>query len=313
MWDGGFTVQVKEGNMCGTGDNRFTPNTVSVPVGSRQDLVLQFKKNGDYWEASEVRIVNPDGSTFKYEDYSFHVNSVKVKDSANIVISNVLPANIVLGLFTWDPTDDYSTNRNYNHEVDIEISKWGDPNNKDVQFLIQPPPGYPQKYSFYSRTDTNTYDQSDQLNSFDWLPNKISWSSTAGGGQTHKYTTEDAVLKGCTDNVQCLPAAVEIRINLWSIGGSTTAPQGLSDTDVVEVIIDNFTHEESSVEFALPGDDCSKHCQCEGHWFDGKCSGTNEHPSNSPSETSDHPSNSPTGADALCIDDQSFTYEKTKV
>jgi len=273
MWDGDFTVQVKEGNVCGPGGNRFTQDTVSVSTSTgNQALVLQFKKNGAFWEASEVRIIKPDNSPFKYGEYSFHVNSVKVKDSSNNIISNVLPANIVLGLFTWDPTDDYAMHQNWNHEVDIEISKWGIPDNKDVQFLMQPP-GDPQMYRFYSGDGTNTYDQSDQTYSFNWLPNKISWSSTAGGGQTHIYTTEDAVLKGCTDYVQCLPADIEIRINLWSIDGLTAAPQGLSDTDSIEVVLDDFTYQESNVEYASPGDYCSKHCQCEAELgcVNGQC------------------------------------------
>lgn len=259
MWDGSYKVQVKEGNICGPGDNRFSRNTVSR---SGDELTLQFKKNGGVWEASEVRIVIPDETPYKYGDYAFHVKSVAVKNSAGIILSDILPKEIVLGLFTWDPTDDYSVHQNWNHEVDIEISRWNSDTNADTQFLVQPP-GYPQMYRFYSGLSSNTYQQSNHRHSFKWLPNEISWLSTAGGGHSHAYTTKSAILGGGIDYVQCLPADVEIRLNLWSVNGMGSGPSALNNDDYVEVIIDNFTYEEDGIEFAAPGDYCSKHCQCE--------------------------------------------------
>jgi len=37
-------------------------------------------------------------------------------------------------MFTYDPTDPYVHYR----ELDIEISKWGDENNLNGQFVVQP-------------------------------------------------------------------------------------------------------------------------------------------------------------------------------
>lgn len=283
MWDGSYKVQVKEGDVCGPGDNRFSRNTISR---SGDELTLQFKKNGSIWEGSEVRIVIPDGSPFKYGNYKFHIKSVSVKNSAGTIISEILPKNLVLGLFTWDPTDDYSSNENWNHEVDIEISRWSVDGNADMQFLVQPPVS-PQMYRFYSGLSSGTYEQSNHWHSFRWLPNEISWLSTAGGGQSHVYTTKSAILEGGTDYVQCLPADVEIRLNLWSVDGMDPGPSGLSDDDYVEVIIDNFQYEEDGIEFVAPGDYCSKHCQCEAALgcSNGQCLSI---------PLSDYPSSSPT-------------------
>ena len=284
MWDGSYKVQVKEGNVCGPGNNRFTKDTVSVTKGTptgtggtdSDSLVLHLKKNVNtgVWESSEVRIVNPDESPFQYGNYTFHVESVAVKNGSGQTTSTILPANIVLGLFTWDPTDRYSSHENWNHEVDVEVSRWGTDTNADTQFLIQPP-GSPQMYRFYSGPtgSPDTYEQSDQWHSIRWLPNRMLWSSTAGGGQSHVYTTENAVLSGCEDLVQCLPADVEIRINLWNMDGPL-APRGLlNDDDYVEVVIGNFVYEEAGIDFVAPGDYCSKHCQCEAAQgcVDGKC------------------------------------------
>ena len=270
MWDGPFKVQVKEGDTCGPGNNKFTANTVAV---SGDELTLQFKKVGSTWSSSEVRIVLQDGSPFRYGNYTFHVKTVAVKDSSTSeTISNTLPSNLVLGLFTWDDTDNYSIHENWSHEVDIEMSQWGSATNADLQFLVQPPAD-PQMYRFYSGSNSS-YKQSNQWHSFKWLPNKIHWLSTAGGGHSHTYSTEQALLYGLKDYVQCLPADVEIRMNLWSIDGKTNPPDGVNDNQYVEVVIDNFHYQEDGISFADPGDFCTKHCQCSGvgGCVNGRCS-----------------------------------------
>jgi len=268
-----FTVQVKEGASCGPGANRFTRNTVSLSDGG-DELTMEFKKVDDNWEASEVRVFLPNEGQFNYGEYTFNVKSVEVIDTVTgDVTSTVLPKDLVLGLFTWDPTEKYSeTNpQNWNHEVDIEISRWNGETNSDVQFLMQPPES-PQMYRFYSG-DENTYDQSNHSYSFNWLPGGISWASTAGGGEAHEYTVENAVLQGRRDYVQCLPANIEIRLNLWNMFGSN-APNGLSDTEYVKVVIDRFEYVESSVSHVEDGGYCSKHCQCVGNCLNGKCEAT---------------------------------------
>lgn len=318
-----YNVQVKEGNICGPGNNRFSRNTVSrdrdrdtvtdtVTDTTGDDLVLQFKKNGSVWEASEVRVVNSNGSPFRYGNYTFHVKSVAVKNSSTgNTIAHKLPINIVLGLFTWDPTDRYDVHENWNHEVDIEISQWGSETNKDAQFLMQPD-GYPQKYRFYSgSSSSSSFQQSDQWYSFQWLPNQISWLSTAGGGQTHLYTTEHAVTNGCEDYVQCLPANVEIRLNLWSKDGLNSPPTGLNDDDYVQVVIGSFAYQEAvGVEFVEPGGYCSKHCQCEADLgcVNGKCVAppTTEPPTTTPSSS---PTTTPTTINtSITCNDSPFPF-----
>lgn len=277
MWthDGndGYEVQVKEGNVCGPGNNRFSRNTVSR---SNDELTLQFKRNSatNAWEASEVRMTQSNGQPYTYGYFTFHVKSVAVVDSTTgNTISDLLPPNIVLGLFTWDPTDRYSIHENWNHEVDIEISRWNEAGNADTQFLVQPPKS-PQMYRFFSGTSPNTYQQSDQWHSFRWLPNVIHWNSTAGGGHTHSYSTEQAITAGIEDYVQCLPADVEMRMNLWSTSGLWATPVGMSNDQYIEVVIDHFAyHEATGIQYAAPGDYCSKHCQCEAELgcVNGRC------------------------------------------
>ena len=258
-----YTVEVKEGgdSLCGPGDNRFSNNTVAV---NGDTLTMSFQKVGSNWEASEVRVLLPDSEMpFQYGKFSFSIKSVTVLDTTDgSIVSRVLPDNLVLGLFTWDDTERYDIHENWNHEVDIEISRWGDPNKSDVQFLVQPP-GAPHLRRFFSGTGTGStsLNPGGHIYEFAWNPGKIDWYSTAGGGQSHTYDTKTSILNGYEDFIQCLPANIEIRINLWNSNGAT-APSGLSDRHKVEVAIDKFTFTPSGVSAVPNGGYCSKHCMC---------------------------------------------------
>ena len=227
LW--GFKVEVKESNsLCGQASNKFSSNTVSVP--NEDELSLEFKRVGNVWEASEVRVLLPNHETEKYQygDYRFHVKSVTVVDSlTNQITSTVLPKDLVIGMFTWDPTETYeAVNRqNYNHEVDIEISRWGIDGNKDVQFLVQPYQYVPTYHRFFSGDASanvieDLLDHSDHWYSFKWLPGVIYWNSTAGGILESEYTVESNVKAARRCYVQCLPADVEVCLNVWNIFGS---------------------------------------------------------------------------------------------
>ena len=306
MWstnNGSFKVQVKERNdVCGPRGNQFTRNTVSrnTDANGNDELILQLKKNGSVWEASEVRVVRSNGDPFLYGNFTFHVQSVAIKNtSTGATVSNTLPINLVLGFFTWDPTDRLG---HYDHEVDVEISQWEDTTDADTQFVVQPS-GSREKYRFYSGATGSTYDQSDQWHSFRWLPNTISWLSTAGGGQSYVYTTEQAVTGGGTDYIQCLPADIEIRINLWSLNGPNIAPTGVSDNEYVEVVIRKFGYEEAGVQHVETNGYCSKHCQCAGvqGCVNGRCMTSSQ---------TDSPTISPTKSTSTC-NDSPFKFRTT--
>jgi hypothetical protein len=269
MWNG-YSVEVKESSsLCGPGSNYFSSQSIST---AGNELTLKYQKVNGRWESSEVRVTQPGEETFfDYGTFRFHVKSVDIIDENGVSISNVLPIDMVLGLFTWDATERNDVNENYNHEVDVEIARWGVSDYTDVQFLMQPP-GSPQLYRFHSGTNQD-FSQSNQWYSFEWLPGQISWQSSAGGGQSHTYTTEAAVLSGRRDYIQCLPAEVEIRMNLWNFLGANV-PDGMSDGQRIEVVIDDFTYEPASVSFIEEGEYCSKHCQCQGSCINSKCSST---------------------------------------
>jgi len=270
---GGYTIEAKDGQggLCGPGDNVFTSDTVSYNAAA-QELTMEYKKINGVWVGSEVRVLLPEnqGLTFGYGTFEFSVKSVSVLDDTNSIVSSALPSDMVLGLFTWDITDDYATHANWNHEVDVEISQWGDPaNNQDVQFLTQPHhpggPHFPERLSSGGPgTGPAEFDQGGHRYDFAWEPDRISWSTTAGGGQSRTYSTQIARDACAPDYIQCLPANVEVRINLWNMGGISVAPDvaGLTDGTRIEVVIDDFSFTPSSETHVPDGGTCSKHCQC---------------------------------------------------
>ena len=82
-------------------------------------LHLQIAPSSDSWTCAEVILTRSLG----YGSYSFVVRDV-----------THLPPTVVLGLFTWD---DVAGDQRF-REMDVEISRWGDPANANAQYVVQP-------------------------------------------------------------------------------------------------------------------------------------------------------------------------------
>jgi len=90
----------------------------NVSIDSSGFLHLHIGRKADKWICSEVMT-----RSFGYGTYLFTVQDV----------THMEPA-AVLGIFTYD---ELGTNQNH-REMDIEISRWGDPDDKNGQYVIQP-------------------------------------------------------------------------------------------------------------------------------------------------------------------------------
>jgi hypothetical protein len=114
----GFTWRVrwKPSDRGGT-SNPYNPNNVYTDRAGA--LHLQIVNRDQRWTCSEVTLTRSLG----YGTYSFTVEDT----------SGLEPA-VVLGMFTWD----YSTDEQNNREFDINISRWGDPDNKNAEYVLQP-------------------------------------------------------------------------------------------------------------------------------------------------------------------------------
>jgi hypothetical protein len=258
----GYTVEAKEGSYCGPGNNHFTAANVNLDSNDGL-LVLQYRQVNGRWTGSEVRVVLPDAlMPYTYGTYSFSVRNVSVTDMyGQPKNGNLLSEDLVVGFFTWDDTENYNVHENWNHEVDVELSRWMDASNEDAQFVIQPPE-VPHYYRFFSGLDS-TVDPGGQTYQFTWYPTNITWHASKTG-ESYAYTTRMALEQNLPDRIQCLPANVEVRMNVWNVRGADVAPTGMADTDVAQVVIDKFSFVPSNVVGVDDGQLCSKHCQCSG-------------------------------------------------
>jgi len=111
-----WRVRFKPSDRGGT-SNPYNPDNVYTDEAGA--LHLQIVKRGQRWTCSEVKLTRSLG----YGTYSF-----TVEDTSR------LDPSVVLEMYTWD----YSTDEQNNREFDINISRWGDPDNKNSEFTLQP-------------------------------------------------------------------------------------------------------------------------------------------------------------------------------
>ena len=116
----GFTWFVKESSsVVGPGPNFFGSGTDQVWVDAQGFLHLKIKEKNGHWYCAEII------SQRKFPDGKFTFQVASRADK--------LDPNVVAGLFTWN------THPRFHHqEVDIELSCWGNPENFNAQFVVQP-------------------------------------------------------------------------------------------------------------------------------------------------------------------------------
>jgi hypothetical protein len=111
-----WRVRWKPSDRGGT-SNPYNPDNVYVDQSGA--LHLRIIKRDQQWTCSEVNLTESLG----YGTYSFTVEDI-----------SKLEPSVVFGVFTWD----YSTDQENHREFDIDISRWGDPQEKNAEFILQP-------------------------------------------------------------------------------------------------------------------------------------------------------------------------------
>jgi hypothetical protein len=112
-----WRVRWKPSDRGGT-TNPYHPENVYTDKSGA--LHLRIIKRDERWTCSEVNLTRSLG----YGTYSFTIDDISKLDP-----------RVAFGIFTWD----YSTDQENHREFDIDISRWGDPENKNAEFVIQPP------------------------------------------------------------------------------------------------------------------------------------------------------------------------------
>ncbi|HEY4490992.1 MAG TPA: hypothetical protein VI958_03285, partial [Acidobacteriota bacterium] len=135
-----------------------------------------------------------------------------------------LDRNVVLGLFTWSDRDDYN-----HREIDQEFARWGDPNNQNAQYVVQPytVPQNIHRFDWPSGILSS-------LHSFQWQNGSVTFQSIRG--QSLPPSPADVVQEWTLQSSDVpVPGDENARINLWLFRGRPP-----SNGQAVEVIINKF-------------------------------------------------------------------------
>lgn len=170
-------------------------------------LHLRIAQGLGQWTCAEVNLTRSLG----YGSYLFEVRDV----------SQLEPAT-VLSMFTWDD----STTDPEHRELDMEISRWGDPDNKNAQYVVQP-------YYVPANVVRFTTPSGPLRYSFLWEPGKVTFrtqrrSASGVGAEVSKTAFTSGVP---------MPGAESVHMNLYVYGKSKSPLSRES-----EVVIEKFEY-----------------------------------------------------------------------
>jgi hypothetical protein len=160
------------------------------------------------WTCAEVTLTRSLG----YGTYSFVVRDTSTLEPA-----------AVFGLFTWD----YAGADQSHREMDIEISRWGDPASKNAQYVVQP---------FYIPRNVVRFAAPSGMltHSFRWEIGRVLFrtirSLEAGGAA--RAITEHVFTAGVPS-----PGMESVRMNLYAFGHAKPPLQ-----NGAEVVIEKFDY-----------------------------------------------------------------------
>jgi hypothetical protein len=148
----GYEWRVRDAPSDRGGWNIYSPNNAWTDAHGA--LHLRIAKVSGQWTCAEVSLTRSLG----YGTYSFVVQDT----------SHLEPA-AVFSIFTWDYG---GQDQNY-REVDIEVSRWGDPTTKNAQYVVQP---------FYvpENVDRFTAPPGVLTYSFRWEPGRVLFRTVRG-------------------------------------------------------------------------------------------------------------------------------------
>jgi hypothetical protein len=171
-------------------------------------LHLRIARSADKWTCAEVRLTHSLG----YGSYRFVVRET----------SHLEPA-LVLGLFMWDDREAGQNHR----EMDIEITRWGDPDSKNAQYVVQP---------FYVPANVHrfTAPQGRLTHSIRWEPERVSFRTTRG---SEPNRSADVIAEHVFTSGVPTPGGETVRMNLYVFGNAESPLQ-----NEAEVVIEKFEY-----------------------------------------------------------------------
>lgn len=152
-------------------------------------LHLRVSKQGNNWAGAEVKLLRSLG----FGSYRFVVEDVSRLDPASI-----------FSMFTWDELGPP-------REMDIEISRWGEPQDKNAQFIVQPYVVPANTVRFEAPGGSLTY-------WIDWEAGRASFKAFRGSNPSHaqiiaEHTFTSGVPSAGTEQVHMSVSAFANRRN----------------------------------------------------------------------------------------------------
>ncbi len=186
----------------------FSYLPANVSVDSAGFLHLRIARQADAWTCSEVGLKQG----FGYGTYRFTVQDV-----------GHLEAAAVLSMLTWD---DVHTDQNH-REMDVEISRWGDPGNKNAQYVIQP---------FYIPVNVSRFaaPSGPLTYSFTWAAGKASFETVPAGKPFPGFR---AIARHEFTSGIPTPEAEAVHINFCAFGNAKAPLQHEN-----EIVIEKFQY-----------------------------------------------------------------------
>jgi len=177
-------------------------------VDQKGYLHLRMEQRDGHWSCAEVSLTRSLG----FGSYKF-----VVQDSSH------LGPSAVVGMFTWDEA---GTDENRN-ELDIELSRWGHPDGKNAQYVVQP---------FYVPENVARFTAPPGVltHMFRWEPGKVSFKSVRGSvvGPGSKPVSEHVFTSGVPG-----AASEAVHIDLYEYHHSKSSSQ-----QPAEVVIEKFEY-----------------------------------------------------------------------
>jgi hypothetical protein len=113
----GYPWRLRDAPSSRGGQNVYSPSNISVD--EQGAMRLRIAKTEKDWSCAEASMTRSLG----YGTYEFVVRGLDTLEPA-----------AVFGMFTYD----YASGALHNREMNIEISRWGDPMKKNAQYVLQP-------------------------------------------------------------------------------------------------------------------------------------------------------------------------------
>jgi hypothetical protein len=173
--------------------NEYDP--ANAWTDEKGNLHLRMASRNGRWTCAEVSL----NRSLGYGTYKF-----VVRDSSH------LRPSAVLGMFTWD--DIRSTG--FRNELDIELSRWGDPKGKNAQYVIQPFFEAENLARFAAPAGLAIY-------LFRWEPGRVAFKTLRGDSESGGEPVSEHVF---TSGIPS-PASETVRIDLYDFHHSEGSSQ----------------------------------------------------------------------------------------